>query len=258
MNSLLDPNSDDHITIDENKNYLEELVGEGKKFRSVEELAKGKYMADLHAQTLERKADQLREDYLKLREEHNARAKIEELLDQMQRKQQSSSDNTQNANDEQNRRPETDYAELEKKFESLIPQKIKEYEERNKADYNFSTVKSKLIEHFGPNYGQVYKEHVNSLGLSVEDMDALARKSPVAFFKTLGINDAPRSDSFQAPPRTRQSSSFTPNTPKRTWSYYQKMRQEKPDLFYDKKITAQMEKDYLELGPAFEDGDFNS
>ena len=37
QDNLLDDN-DDQITVDENKNYLEELVGEGKKFKSPEEV----------------------------------------------------------------------------------------------------------------------------------------------------------------------------------------------------------------------------
>ena len=35
-------------TVDPNKNYLTELVGDGKKFKTQEELARGKYESDLY------------------------------------------------------------------------------------------------------------------------------------------------------------------------------------------------------------------
>ena len=44
MNTDLFDGAKDLGTFDPDKNYLEELVGEGKKFRSVDELAKGKAM----------------------------------------------------------------------------------------------------------------------------------------------------------------------------------------------------------------------
>ena len=74
--------------IDPNKDYLAELVGEGKKFKTDKDLARGKYEADLYVKTLERQLDELRNDHLKLREDYTARAKLEELLGQLEAKSQ--------------------------------------------------------------------------------------------------------------------------------------------------------------------------
>jgi hypothetical protein len=67
MNNLLDQ-SNSQPTLDENKNYYEELVGEGKKFKDEKELAKGKWIADEYVKTLERSLDEMRNDYKGLRE----------------------------------------------------------------------------------------------------------------------------------------------------------------------------------------------
>ena len=42
----------------------------------------------------------------------------------------------------------------------------------------------------------------------------------------------------------------------RTWSYYEKMRKEKPKEYWRSGTQAQMLKDYQALGTSFEDGSF--
>src|SRR5678815_2601198 len=122
--NLLDQTNDNQPEqIDPNKDYLTELVGEGKKFKSPQELARGKYEADQYVRTLERQKDELRSDYLKLKDEQAARAKLEDLIDQWSNKQQSSSDNTQ-ANEQQTTKPVIDSKEIE----SLVSSKIQEHE----------------------------------------------------------------------------------------------------------------------------------
>jgi len=43
----------------------------------------------------------------------------------------------------------------------------------------------------------------------------------------------------------------------RTWSFYEKLRKENPNLYRTAKTHEQMVKDAAALGPNFEDGDFN-
>jgi len=70
-------------TIDPSKNYLAELVGEGKKFKTQEDLARGKAESDAYIKILEKRSDELRNDYLKLRDDYSSRAKLEEVVDQL-------------------------------------------------------------------------------------------------------------------------------------------------------------------------------
>jgi hypothetical protein len=80
---LLQPPADQPPTVDENKNYLSELVGEGKKFKTVEDLAKSKIHADATIDVMTRRLDELTEDYKKTRQENVTKAKLEEMLDQI-------------------------------------------------------------------------------------------------------------------------------------------------------------------------------
>lgn len=249
--SLLD--ADNSSQVDLNKDYLQELVGEGKKFKTPQDLARGKYEADNYVKTLTVKLDQMREDYLKLDADYKARAKLEELIDQLDKSKQQPSSNEQPP--VKDRMPEID----PKQIESLVDSQIKRNKLLEREQDNFNKVKEKLRERFGSNYQDALSEQIDGLGLTVDDMNALAKKSPTAFFKTLGLDQPPQTENFQAPPRTSQrSDTFSPKGgPKRTWAYYQKLKETNRNLYYDPKTNVQMEKDRQALGAEFEDGDFH-
>lgn len=238
--------------IDPNKNYFEELVGDDKKFKTPELLAKGKAEADNYIKTLERQLDIQREDFEKLDQEYKSAASLRELLDQYKTQQHTSSE------------PPIDAKVIEQpsfdpnQLDSLIDKKIERREVEHKLKSNLDTVKSKLQEEFGPQYQTKLKQHVDELGLSIEDVNDLARKSPKAFFKTLGF-DAPKdqSDLFQAPPRSSErSDSFKPNAELRDWAYYEKMRKDNPTLYKSQKTHVQMHKDATDIDVKYGPGTF--
>ena len=237
--------------IDPNKDYEQELVGDGKKFKSTKDLARGKYEADLYVNTLTRQLDELRGDYLKLREDYTARAKLEELIGQLETKSQQHSNSEQPQAKEVKDKPGIDPDQIA----SLVSNKIQEYELTKKQTENFNKVKTKLKEQFGDNYQTALKHQIEELGLTEEDVNALARKSPNAFFKTLGIEQAPVKETFLNPMRSSQKpETFQPKGfPKRTWSYYQDLKKTNPNLYLDKKTNVQMHNDAIEMGEAFFD-----
>lgn len=251
MTSLLQ--EDDQPHIDPNKNYLEELVGEGKKFKDTQELAKGKYLADQMVEFKNRQFDELNADYLKLRQEYNAGPKLQEAIDRLLAMQQTPDrDNTPNAN-EVNDKPSFDPKEIE----SLVSSKIQEVEATRKQQENYNLVKNKLIERFGSNYQATLKTQIDDLGMTAEEADRLARNNPKVFLRTFELDKPETKENFQSPPRSSRNDRFAPNTLKRTWSYYQRMRAEQPDLYRQPKTQVQMLDDMRELGKEFEDGDFN-
>jgi hypothetical protein len=254
--NLLDPNSIQDDQIDPAKNYLQELVGEGKKFKTPEELARGKAESDAYIKTLERGRDELRQDYLKMREESVARAKLEDLIGQLESKQQQPTPpaNTQNAGE--NIQPQWD----SKQIESLVSSKIQEHELTRKQEQNFNTVRSKLQERYGNNYQAILKQQIDGLGLTEDFINTLARQHPTVLFKTLDLDSPARTENFQTPPRPGSpSTSFNPQGPKeRTWSYYQELKKANPKAYYDPKTQVQMHHDAIELKEKFEDGDFKA
>lgn len=245
---------DNTLNTDPNKDYLQELVGDGKKFKTPQDLARGKYEADNYVKTLTMKLDEMRADYMKLDADYKARAKLEDLIDQLNKAPKQPLSNEQPiVNDV--KMPEID----PKHIETLIDSQIKKNKILDRETDNFNKVKDKLRERFGVNYQTTLSEQIDSLGLTVDDMNALAKKSPTAFFKTLGMDQPVQTEGFQTPPRTNlRNDSFLPKGgPKRTWSYYQDLKKKDRNLYYDPKTNIQMEKDRQALGVEFEDGDFN-
>lgn len=252
MNSLFDQNDEINPQLDQSKNYLDELVGDGKKFKSVEDLARGKAEADLYIETLNKRADQLREDYIKMREEATAQAKLQDLIDRLENR---TTPQLPAESPERQPTPSFDVSKLP----SLIREESIKLESERKADANFKAVQNKLKEQFGHNVQQVLQDRMNSLDLSIEDINSLARKSPTAFYNTLGLNNTQPQESLIAPPRSSNNVGFQPRgETKRTWSYYENLRKSNPKIYYDPKIANQMHDDQVRLGEAFQDGDFHA
>jgi hypothetical protein len=237
--------------IDPNKNYLQELVGEDKKFKTPEDLAKGKYLADEYINTLNRRDDQLRADYLRVMEENKARASLDERINQLLELQKTtSSENTQAK--EVETKPVIDT----QKIEDLVSKSIQQHEAVKTETQNFNFVMNKLKEKYGANYQTTLNQQIDDLGLSKDMVNEFAKKSPKALLKTLGLDEQVVPDLFQTPPRSN-SGTFAPTGAKRkTWSYYQELKKTNPKLYYDPKIAVEMHNQHSALGKEFEDGDF--
>jgi len=252
MNILDNTNQPDPVQIDPNKNYLEELVGDGKKFKSPEELARGKMEADMYIEHMKQRMDELRQDYTKLHSEYNAGPKLKETLDQyMQELKQTQGSQLPPAQGEQS------VVLDENKVSELVKQHIQATKQLDAEESNARTVESKLQAAYGPNYKQIVKQQIDQLGLSVEFFNDLARKHPSVLYRTLGLEGQRQDGTFQAPPTSTQRGDPFAGAPKRTNAYYQKMRQTDPVKYRDPKTQDQMYKDYIALGHEFEDGDWN-
>lgn len=240
MNSILD-NTD---TTD----YLA-LIPENQ--RDPQALAKKGIHADNHIKVLEARLDELRKDYLKQTEDSQSRATLEDLVKKLETIPQQPASNTQPPVKEV-REPTIDMNELDKRFDTRLQQ----YEAEKKAVENANLVRTKLKERFGDNYSPLVKQQIDELGWTADDFDNMARKSPTAVLRALGV-DQQRSDNFQAPPRG--TSSFGSGKPeiKKTWTYYQGLKKENPRLYHDPKTTNEMTEMAIRYGDDFYDGDYN-
>jgi len=214
------------------------------KDKSQEDLLKKAVEADLHIKTLEREAAEKHQMYTQLYEESKTKASLTDLLDQWKKEKE-----TPVAQPLANevREPTMDPVKLRDMFK----EEISSYEKTKKEVENFGKVQSKLKERLGDNYSNVLKDQYDQLGLSNEEMNSLAKKSPEAYFRMLGLNDQSR-EGYQGPPRNNlRNDSFAPKVQRRDWNYYQELKKTNPMLYLDPKISAQMEKDAQELGAAF-------
>jgi hypothetical protein len=256
MTDELFKQDDQSIQSDPSKNYFEELVGEGKKFKSPEDLARGKFESDSYIRILERRLDDIRNDYLKLDSDYKSRAKLEEIVDQLSnnRQAQSGSEQTQSERGE-----DTAQKFDPKQVENLVSSEIQKYETQKKQQDNYNFLENKLKERYGDSYKTAFRSQLDKAGISEDLAKNLAVNHPNVLLKAIGFDNEPR-ENYQNPIiGTQRSEAFTPTTgPKRTWTYYEKMRKEQPELYRQPKIAVQMQEDYRTLGKDFEDGDFAS
>jgi hypothetical protein len=242
--SLLEQTEDPQI--DPDKNYLEELVGDGRKFKSPEDLARGKYEADVHISNLERRMDEMRADYIRVSEEAKAAKRMEELLDKLDASGNLTSREPPHSNEDD--KTALDMTNLD----SILDSKLKERESKNREADNFKIVMNKVKEQYGDSYTRVLSEQAKEMDISEDELNVLARRNPKMFFKTFGIGDR-QTEQFIVPPEGRRTTDFSPKVQKRTLSYYQNMRKTNPGLYFDRKIAIQMDKDAIALGEEFFD-----
>lgn len=248
--SLLTMDTTDQV--DPNKDYLSELVGDGKKFKDTRELAKSKAHADSLIKLHETQMDQMREEMEKLRDENMAKAKLTDLLDQWQNREKAP---PQKKTKDEDKSPSMDT----KQIESLIDTRLQDREQSRKQTDNYNFVKTKLIEQHGREYDKALSQQMSDLGIDEKYLNDMARNAPKALLKMLGIDENPPvRDPFRAPPRSQMNQNqYKPLTQERTWDWYQKLKEANPKKYYTRETNVQMHKDALSLGDRFEDGDFN-
>lgn len=239
-------NSNDPASqIDPNKDYFEELVGEGKKYADAKQAGKALVHKDLHIQRLETEHEGMRNDMLRMREELNAVPKLQELIEKLG----TNSNNEQNL-ENVNQNTEKTAVDMQE-VESLFAKKYDERKAQEQAEQNYNVSLSKLKSVHGDNYESTLKTQMDELGVTEEFVNNLARTNPNAFAKMFA-QAAPR-ETFQAPPQSnRRSDSFAPSgAQKRDEAYYENLRQTKPDLYWSPKTQNQMHMDADKLGDAF-------
>ena len=233
------------------RDYLDELVGDGKKFKSAADLAKGKYIADNYILTLQSQLDEMRSDYEKIREENLAKAGLQDLIDRMNIQKPVTKDITLV--------PEQKPTIDSKQIEDLIDSRMSQRERTKKESENVQFVKTKLEATLGKEYHEQLQSRMAEVGLSSDQFNQMARNTPKALTKLLELEPqfVPSRDPF-APPRSQvRTDQFKPKTEVRDWAWYQDLKVKEPKKYYSRETNVQMHKDALALGAAFETGDFN-
>lgn len=233
---------DDQITtaIDPAKNYVEELVGEGKKFKDFEALARSKIESDAFI-------ERLKNEQKGLREELSQRQKVTELLDRLNSNVPPQVPPT--------RRDEPDTERVEtlspEKIDQLINQQLMQREQNNQSKNNMDLVRQELIKQYGDTYQSILKQKTEELGMTKEQMMQMITSSPKAAL-ALVMGGQVHTLSPTAPPQTRINTQLTSSrSGVRNESYYKEMRKRDPVNFWSPKTQTQLHKDALAQGESF-------
>jgi hypothetical protein len=231
-----DPNELPDETLDD-KNYYEELVGDGKKFRDPEALARSKAEADAFITRLQRENAGLRDDL-------QARVKMEEFLDRVSKSAPPASPEPTDDSPEPESTAKT--GDLNKLIEDTLTAREKQAARRS----NLDEVKKTLREQFGPNYASKFREIARELGVGEKFLEDTAASSPKAFYKLTGVAEKRQVEQFEAPPK----STFIPQaqgTTGKNYAAYERLRKEKPSEYWSPRVQNEMYREAERQGDAF-------
>lgn len=225
--------------VDPSKNYFEELVGEGKKFKDPASLALGKVQSDRHIAKLESELKALRTDL-------NSRTALEELVTKISSVKPSDSGTPVGGDSGSNQNASTQLTPED--LAKLVDERVSQLSAREQAKVNLNTVKSALKEAWGAEFPAKLREKAAELGVGESFLNDLAASQPKAFLKLVEAEKPanPVGKDTGAPlfgrqvDSSRQSSAPVSDAGFRGKSYYNKLRAESPSKFWDPKVQLEM------------------
>ena len=230
-------------------------MGEGKKFKSVEELARGKAEADAFINRLldERKS---------MREDLQARTSLQDLVDRMRTGKMNPADKEQGRQEQDSgndfytgNRPDpnengkpSESPFSEEKVQELIERRLAE----DQARKNLSEVKETLKQKFGHDYARKLREKAEDLGMTIEELDSYAKRNPKAFYRLVELDKDVDRSSATPPASQINSEVFSMRGQSYSkFSDFEKLRRENPNAYWSPKVQNQLYKLTQEKGPEF-------
>jgi|SRR6478609_513055 len=200
------------------------LVGEGKKYATVEDMAKSVDFAQRHIEALEAETAQYRQA----------------LAADVEAQRQQTPIAPPPASPEQ-RIDEVD-------LETRIRQTLEKANTEQKLSKNVNEVSQKLVEVFGDaaKANAAVQQKATELGVSLSFLMDSAAQSPKAFYAQMGLNTAAAPK--PGTPGTVNSAALAAINPQRatqpgTYAYYEDLRKTNPKLYNSPRIQLQMHKE---------------
>jgi hypothetical protein len=225
---------------EENQSFVKKLVEQkGEKWSDPETMAKGKIEADNYIEELEAEKAAMQAELEKAK-------KVEELLEQMERKAaQPASANASSGGGTNESDTQTSISEDQ--IQSLIEQKLTEREKTATARQNLEQVNSALTDMFGDEANNEVQKKAEELGMDFNRLQSIASESPTAFFALMG--EQPKTlPSMTKGSINTESVNHKPSG-RRNNSYYQNLRKTDRKAFLAS--MDQMIQDRLKLGDDF-------
>lgn len=220
---------------------FDELVGEGKRYRTPADLAKAKLEADEHIKRIERENKEARDLVVEL-EARAAKAKrIDDAIAEVA----------------SSRR--TDTATTVAVDEQVIDQRIEARERQKELARNLDEAENTLIKSTGDDEEAARKVLVaraKELGTTPKELLKTASTNPRMFYELMGLKKEASSANAGRPDgdvnTITAATTGTPDNPTEgTAAWYSKLRRENASMYLSPKIQAKMVRDAERLGQDF-------
>ena len=249
---LFKTDEEDAQNIDPNKNPFEELVGEGKKFSSKEDLAKGKLESDNFIK-------QLQKELSGLRGELQGRMSLEQFIDKLDKKTSTTVNNQVIPKPDENQRPDnTSNQPVSSITKEDIENLLVERERAATEKTNLKFVAEQLKKSFGDNFQSIVNNKAKELDIGQKYLESIAKERPHAFLKLMGADKAEtiveKTDFASFLPKASvNAQAFKTNTsglPK-TNTEYKKLLRTDPVKYWSKEVQTEMFKLTSQYGDDF-------
>ena len=215
---------------------VNDLVGPDRKFKTVDDLAKGKAESDAYITQL---LEELKSTREALTKDNNAQENLRTLQQENADLKAKLAANVTSEKPRENTTPEL----TEDKLEAIVASVITKNEKTKTANQNMANAKTALVKLYGDKAQDVFKQKATELGMTVEELSAVAAKSPTALFKMIGVEP---SKDIQAQLQTPSVNTNVP-TPTQgakvgTAAYYNEMRRKMGNqaFFADSKLQQEI------------------
>jgi hypothetical protein len=224
--------------------YLKELVGDDKKFKTADDLARGKHESDRFIEKLQ---SELRE----MRDELNQRLSLEDTLKKIE--QSVSREPASNPPEPRVDEGDEDTAKglTEEQVTELVQKSLSQEKERDTQTRNIEYVRNELRKRWGQDFVDKMHKRTEEVGLGKDFATGLAASQPKAFLELMIGHPVDQGNS--APPRSTQvsSTSFRASHGAQKYKDYERMRKEDPKQYFSTATQMRMHKDAIEQGESF-------
>lgn len=213
---------------------FETLVGDGKKYRDVNDLAKAYVNADTHI-------EELRRDLAQARAERDAE----------KNRQPNASEQQPQAN-----QPIVEPVQPQSKedLRTQLREELKNLTQEQTFENNVETTAQKLIDHYGDSTkaNLAVKERARELGVSVDWLRDSAARTPAAFYTLMRIDPSQQAQDRSTPsPKSEMRTNISHNPNVKNFEYYRNLKKENKALYYSVNVQQEMQKQAKDLGDAF-------
>lgn len=209
---------------------LNDLVGEGQKYKTPDELAKAYAHLERHAKTLERENAEVRAraDALEANNPPNDENRGREPAP--------SGDNPPTPPN--NQAPTA--PKKEDDFRSQIREEVKALNEADRVKQNIEAAAARMIEVYGDaaKANEAVVKRAQELNVSVDWLKDSAGRSPSAFYASMGISQGTSQSTPASGHGANLGRDSNPNL--RNFEYYDKIRKEDPKRYFSVAVQTEM------------------
>lgn len=230
MSDVFSDQGDDQIP----DNAYEVLVGDGKKFKDNDALAKSKLESDNFIKKLQA-------ENAMLKTEVGAAKKLEDFFKEV---------NKPSANTEADKPQESQQVNVD--VEALVSQALEKRLAQQSAVDNLTNVTNTLSQRYGDQTAQAVAQKAAELGVTKEYLRDVAARTPKVFLKLFDdVKQQPQKDVFSAGPQSRVDVLKQPVGNVRNEAYWQALRVRDRKTYDSPAAANQRMNDALSMGESF-------